>query len=143
LLTAGWVNLRAGAVRILQQLASCCHLLRQLPKAAAASYAAAGFGQLVACIQQLLGLLKDVWCALRLLGDADGQAAQTSVAAAAAAAAECGCSLLAGLVAVSGADDDTAEDADALKGELAGAKHSRLKDTTAGMGECMCPACST
>ncbi|KAF6261308.1 condensin II non structural maintenance of chromosomes subunit-domain-containing protein [Scenedesmus sp. NREL 46B-D3] len=111
--------LAEGAVSILQQLASCCHLLRQLPKAAAASHAVAESRQLVGCIQQLLGLLKDVWCALRLLGGAHGQAAQAGVAAdAAATAAECGCSLLAGLVAVSAAVEDEGGEASALQGAL-------------------------
>jgi hypothetical protein len=74
--------------------------------------------QLVGCIQQLLGLLKDVWCALRMLNSADSQPAQAGVAAAAAAAAECGCSLLAGLVAVSAANDaEENENTTAVKGE--------------------------
>jgi hypothetical protein len=72
----------------------------------------------VCCITQLLGLLKDIWCALRMLGSADSQAAQAGVAAAAAAAAECGCSMLAGLVAVSTAADEEEDDyASDLKGE--------------------------
>jgi hypothetical protein len=110
-----WLCAHAGAASALQQLASCCSLLRQLPKAAAASSAAALSLQLVGCIQQVLALLKDVWCVLRLLGGADSQA---DMAVAAAAAAECGCSLLAGLVAVSAAVDGEDSSAGALKGEL-------------------------
>ncbi|WIA12344.1 hypothetical protein OEZ85_012395 [Tetradesmus obliquus] len=84
-------TLAEGAVSILQQLASCCHLLRQLPAEAAANPDAE---------------------------ERDGQAAQAAVAAAAAAAAECGCSLLAGLVAVSAAAEEAEDTADALKGAL-------------------------
>jgi hypothetical protein len=53
-----------------------------------------------------------------MLGAADSQPAQAGVAAAATAAAECGCSLLAGLVAVSAAGDDEEDDyTSAVKGE--------------------------
>lgn len=94
----------SGAAAILQQLADSCRLLRDLPKPAttATSTAAAQANkQLLASTQQLLGLLKDLWCALKVLGGLGSQQAEAGVAAAAGAAAECGCSLLAGLVAAS------------------------------------------